>query len=109
MKENKELLSRLITELLNVYGSSIRSIILFGSAARGTQTAESDIDIAVIYTEESRKQHERTLDVITDLNLEYDKIISVIMIDEAKFQMWGDIIPFYKNVKAEGIELWRAA
>ncbi len=33
----------------------VLSIILFGSVARGEATVESDVDIAVVYSEKKRK------------------------------------------------------
>lgn len=109
MEKNKKLFEELIEGLLGIYDKSVQSIILFGSVAKGTETPESDIDVAVIYTHEDREQHEKMLDLVTDLDLKYDKIISVIMIEETKFKIWGNTLPFYKNVKKDGIELWKAA
>lgn len=53
--------------------------------------------------------HEQMIDFIVDLELEYDKVLSVILIDDDKFQEWKNIMPFYKNMRKEGIVLWQAA
>jgi hypothetical protein len=43
------------------------------------------------------------------MNLKYDKVFSVIDIDIDKFSTWETAMPFYRNVKKEGIVLWKAA
>ena len=48
MENYTNLLKKLIPELVRIFQDSITSIILYGSVARGTQTEESDIDIAVL-------------------------------------------------------------
>lgn len=102
-------LQKLIPGLIEIFHHSINSIILYGSVARGTQTDESDIDIAVIVNSYTKDMHEQMLDFIVDLELEYNKVLSVLLIDYDKFEEWGNIMPFYKNVKREGVILWPAA
>ena len=38
-----------------------------------------------------------------------ERVFSIIDIKESSIKRWGDILPFYKNVKEEGIVLWKAA
>ena len=46
--DNEKMFQQLITEIVKIYGDLLVSVILYGSVARGTQTSESDIDIAVM-------------------------------------------------------------
>ena len=86
------------------------SIILYGSVARGTETAESDVDIAIIINGKLDEAMEDALsDVIVDMNLKYDKVFSVVDIDEEELAKWGKVLPYFRNVKNEGIVLWKAA
>ena len=48
-------------------------------------------------------------DFIVDMNLKYDKVFSVIDIDIDNYEKWKAVAPFYKNVKQDGIVLWKAA
>lgn len=109
MNIEKESIQKLISGLLEIFKQSVESIILYGSFARGTQTDESDIDIAVILKGYTEDMYEQMIDYVVDLELEYDKVFSVLLIDYEKFREWEDIMPFYKNVKSEGICLWQAA
>ena len=56
---------------------NINSIILFGSAARGENDIESDIDILVITNERlSRSERHKITDIAFDINMEYQTNIS---------------------------------
>jgi predicted nucleotidyltransferase len=109
MDSHTEVLQKLIPGLVDILGESIIRIILYGSVARGTQTDESDVDIAVLVKSYTKDMHERMTDYIVDLELEYNKVLSVLLIDYEKFTEWENVMPFYKNVKKEGIVLWPAA
>ena len=103
-------LKHLIPGLQEIYGDLINSVILYGSTARGTRTNDSDVDVAVLLragaTKEMRGQ---MLDLVVDLELACGKVLSVICIDYGKFSEWKDTLPFYKNIREEGIVLWQAA
>lgn len=109
MNTYKEILTKLIPGLLNIFHQSVNRIILYGSVARGTQTDESDVDIAVIVKSYTKDMHEQMTDLIVDLELEYDKVLSVLLIDYDRFKEWENVMPFYKNVKKDGVVLWQAA
>ena len=57
----------------------------------------------MLRSEENVDMKERMTDIIVDLELEYNKVLSVLRIDYEKFKIWGDIMPFYKNIKEEGV------
>ena len=109
MNDYTEIFQKLIPGLVNIFHESAIRIILYGSVARGTQTSESDVDIAVIIKDYTKEMHDQMTDLVVDLELEYDKVLSVLLIDHNKFIEWGNVMPFYKNVKNEGIILWPAA
>lgn len=109
MENYAEVFEKLIPGLLNIFHDSISSIILYGSVARGTQTSESDVDIAVIVNGYTKIMYDTMTDFVVDLELKYNKVLSVLLIDYDKFKEWENVMPFYKNVKKEGIQLWPAA
>ena len=96
MNENQEMFEKLVKGLRGIYGDMLVSILLYGSFARGTNTRESDIDIAIL------------LDLAVDMDLEYDQVFSIINIDYENFLEWEDTLPFYKNVREDGVVLWAA-
>lgn len=96
--------------VLDIMDSRIVSIILYGSVARGTNTEESDVDIALLIRGKLDPDTEDKLsDFIVDMNLKYDKVFSVTDIDAEHFRKWTNALPFYQNVEREGIVLWKAA
>ena len=110
LMEHNELLQQLIPEVVSIYGDLLVSVILYGSVARGTQTEESDIDIALMLKkEETEDMRERMTDAVVNLELEYNKVLSVLRIDYKQFQLWENTMPFYKNMKKDGVILWQAA
>mgnify|MGYP000755577806 CR=1 FL=1 len=103
-------LQELVDGILTIFDTRVIRIVLYGSYARGTNTPESDVDIALLLAGSLDKETEdRLSDLIVDLNLKYDKVFSVIDIDYSVFQKWEEITPFYKNVNKEGVVLWKAA
>ena len=104
------LISDLTLQLINIFTvPNVKEIILYGSVARGTATSESDIDIAVILDDYTYKMHDEMIDFVVDLELKYNKVISVLLIYNKQFNEWGNITPFFKNIKKDGKVLWKAA
>lgn len=109
MDENQEMFGKLVKGLREIYGDMLVSILLYGSFARKTNTKTSDIDIAVLLDgKETKDTHNRMVDLAVDLDLEYDQVFSILYIDYKNFLEWEDTLPFYKNVKEEGVVLWTA-
>ena len=103
-------LERLVPGLRAIYGNLLVSVILYGSVARGTQTDESDVDIAVIMKSgATREMYDRMLDLVVDLELECARVLSVVRIDYDKFREWENVMPYYRNIKKDGVVLWQAA
>ena len=108
--ENGRIFQQLIPESVKIYGDLLVSVILYGAVAKGTQTDESDIDIAVMLrSKENDDMKERMTDIIVDLELEHNKVLSILRIDYEKFKIWEDTMPFYENMKEDGVILWQAA
>ncbi len=105
----REALGKMIPEFQAIFGTVLDQIILYGSVARGTQRDDSDVDIAVIARRYTKDMHERLIDFAVDLELEYDKVFSVMLIEYDTFKEWENVLPFYQNMKKDGIMLWSAA
>ena len=100
----------LVEGLKNIFKENMVSIVLYGSFARGTNTADSDIDIAIILKQEYDKvSRDKVIDLAVDIDLKYDTVLSIVDIDYDNFIEWQEVLPFYKNVKKDGVVLWNAA
>ena len=98
MSDTNQLLEKLTSGLRTIYGKDLNRIVLYGSVARGTQTEETDIDIAVIIHQDAGEKHDRMIDLTVDLELEYDVVLSVLIIEYKNFKEWeGDVWIWQKS------------
>ena len=92
-----------------ILGDRLRKIILYGSYARGDYEEHSDLDIMVLadFEEDEYKALESEIDkVASDLGLDNDIIVSVMLNKENLFMSRLHISPFYRNVLSEGVEIY---
>jgi len=92
---------RQITEL---YGQRLKKVVLYGSYARGQANDEhSDIDLAVVLDGDVSpgKEIDRMIDIITDINLDYDVLLSVYPVSENDYLSVNS--PLLLNLRREGI------
>ncbi len=103
-----EILKPLPEKLCNVYDEKLKSVILYGSYARGTADAESDVNVAVIIDgtdEEMEVFAKQLIDVIGDFTLgnQCRWLFSMIPIQFSLYERWKETLPFYRNIVKEGI------
>jgi predicted nucleotidyltransferase len=87
-----------------LYGARLKKIVLYGSYARGQANDEhSDIDLAVVLegTVDPCKEIDRMIDIITDINLDYDILLSVYPVSENDYHSVNS--PLLLNLRREGI------
>lgn len=109
--ELKKILELLAESLEKIYGDKLKAVILYGSVARGTATSESDIDLMVLVDTDAnglKEYEDRLCDISSDYALEYLKVFSIIDVCYEEFNHWKNILPFYKNVDAEGVVIYAA-
>lgn len=99
----ESILHTLKERLEALYGTRLRSLVLFGSHARGEAAAESDIDVLMILDEvpDFWKEFDRIEEITGTLSLEHDTVISVFPMSERDY-LEGKT-PFLLNVRREGI------
>ena len=100
----------LVRGLKGIFKKNMTMIILYGSTARNEATDESDIDIAIIVKNQMDDETKRRFVSWTaDMDIRYERVFSIIDIQESNMEKWGSVLPFYQNVRKEGIVLWKAA
>lgn len=105
-----EMREELVEGLTGIFQNNISMIILYGSMARKEATNESDIDIAIIIKNEMDSQtKKRYISWAADMDMRYEKVFSIVDIQEDNMKKWERVFPFYQNIRKEGIVLWRAA
>ena len=107
---SNDMKDELIRGLTEIFKENIKMIILYGSVARNEAKDDSDIDIAIIMKNDmDEKTQEQFIRWSADMDIRFDKVFSIIDIQEEKLEQWGNVLPFYRNVQKEGIVLWEAA
>lgn len=111
-QEMRTLLEKYVEEIKKIYGLHLKSVILYGSYARGDFKEDSDIDIMIlvdISDLELKQYFEKLSDMTFDFNMDYNLEINPIAKNEEHFKKWISNYPFYANVNNEGVNLYGAA
>lgn len=92
-----------------LYGDKLNRIILYGSYARGDNTDESDIDIMIVLNcepDEIKRLRKPTIEMTSDISLEQEVLLSVLLRDKKHFEDNLDFLPFYRNIVKEGVMIY---
>ncbi|AKL93984.1 putative nucleotidyltransferase [Clostridium aceticum] len=105
----RRVLKEVVVSMDEIFGSDLKNIILYGSYARNEHTSESDIDVMILVglDEERLKSYEGQLtDVMVDLSLKYDVVLSLYAHSAEKYKSQVSVLPFLGNIQKEGIEVY---
>ena len=99
----------IVEGMRDIFGERLVSVVLFGSVARGDDTPESDVDIALFLCAPMKECEMREMiSRFSDMDMKYDRLFSPIDIQQTKYDEWVNDLPFYRNIREEGIVLWKA-
>lgn len=106
----QEIINDFTVKIRKLLGNSLKQIVLYGSYARGDFNENSDIDIMILIDMEDKElenYYEKIVEIAYDIESEQNfKIhLSPIVKNIDKFNYWLDTVPFYMNVKKEGVLL----
>ena len=109
---NKSVLDEITITVVNAakesLGERLDKVILYGSYARGDFDEYSDIDIMIladIQRENAYSTKSRIRDIIGDIDLLHNVVLSIHVVDCATFYQFMNDLPFYSNVNKEGVLL----
>ncbi len=93
-----------------ILGNRVKKIILYGSYARGDYNKSSDIDIMILTDlsdDEILQYRKKIWDYAYDIEEgnNFDITLSPLVKNIDRFNYWNDTLPFYMNVKREGVVL----
>ena len=98
----KMVIQRFTDRVRSVAGELVKSIILFGSRARGDGQESSDYDFLIVLSETT----ERTIDSIRSIEVEmldeYDALVGSIMVTEEGW-LRRSTLPLGLNIRREGV------
>ncbi len=103
------IMSSIIRSYHEIYREDLRQIYLYGSYARGDYDSESDIDLVAV-VDGDRADLQRKLRGVwamaAELGLEYDVMVSPTVIPKSEFERFADVLPYYRNIRTEGVLLY---
>lgn len=111
-KAVRSLLTEYLLEVKKIYGSHLKSVILYGSYARGDYSPDSDVDIMILVdlkNEDMDLYSDALSEVGFEYNVAYDIWIMPVVKSIDHFQHWRYAYPFYQNISKEGVTLYEAA
>ena len=102
LEKIRPLLEEFKRALKEIYGPRFKSLIVYGSYARGEADDGSDLDLLVILdrADDPVAEREKLSDVILELSLKYDLVVSVLIASEGSLERPS---PLFLNLKREGI------
>ena len=66
-----------------IYANDIEEVVMYGSYARGQETDESDIDMAIVLkANQTDEQYDQLTDVVVDYELDIGITLSIISIEK---------------------------
>jgi len=103
LREIDNVLKELKTSLVTLYGDRIKKFIIYGSWARQEASEDSDIDVAIVLSGNviPGREIDRVNDLLSEINLKYDVLISIYPVSEKSFDEIKS--PILINIKKEGI------
>lgn len=106
------LLTDYLIEIRKIYGIHLKSVILYGSYARGDFTSDSDVDIMIL-VDLNGEEMDKYLDELAEVGFEYNVAYGIWMMpvvrNQDHFKHWAEVYPFYENIQKEGVTLYEAA
>lgn len=102
----KKSIYRFSQQMKKIFGSHLSKVIVYGSYARGNYQDNSDVDIMVLVNlpeAEIKKLENAVYDVAFEIEIDMGIDISPIIKSEAQYEYWVDVLPFYRNVREEGV------
>ena len=103
-----EIMQQFADSLRKLLGNTLDSVIVYGSYARGDYSELSDIDVMILVTlteEKIKKISDEISDMAFEYLMKFGVDISPVVTNIDHFNYWVDNLPYYRNVRDEGVRL----
>lgn len=102
----KNIVEEYARDIRQLLGKDLNKIVMYGSYVRGDFTENSDIDLMILVETPEEEIHilaEKVSDRAFDYLMKYGVSISPVIKNEEHFTYWVDNLPYYQNVRDEGV------
>lgn len=103
-----EVLQTVAAKSKEIFKDYLHAVILYGSYARGDYDNESDVDIMILVdvSDAELRNFRSQLDSLCGALLyDYGIVVSITEKDTETYYRYADILPFYRNIKKEGVKI----
>ncbi|WP_072523600.1 nucleotidyltransferase domain-containing protein [Clostridium sp. Marseille-P3244] len=103
-----EIMQQFADRVRGLLGNTLDSVIVYGSYARGDYSELSDIDVMILVTlteEKIKKISDEISDMAFEYLMKFGVDISPVITNIDHFNYWVDNLPYYRNVRDEGVRL----
>ena len=103
-----DIMQQFASSLRKLLGNTLDSVIVYGSYARGDYSELSDIDVMILVTlteEKIKKISDEISDTAFEYLMKFGVDISPVVTNIDHFTYWVDNLPYYRNVRDEGVRL----
>ncbi|RLT43713.1 MAG: HEPN domain-containing protein [Chloroflexi bacterium] len=88
------------------WASLLAEVVLYGSAARGEERHESDVDLLLVLNcEPTRAQNEQMLQLAASINLDFGICLSPVVMSPATYRWHREGAPLWHNLRRDGVWL----
>ena len=104
----RDIMYQFTQQMRRIFGVHLSKVIVYGSYARGDYQKNSDVDVMILVdlTEEEIKKRENAVyDIAFDIEMSTGIDISPVIKSEEQYEYWVDVLPYYRNVREEGVEI----
>ena len=103
-----DIMNKFAKDMKKIFGDGYRETIIYGSYARGDFEENSDIDVMILVSfsdEEICKYKDEVSDCAFEYFMTYGVDISPIIKNVEHFNKWVEDLPYYYNVREEGVNM----
>ena len=88
------------------WGHLLAEVVLYGSAARGEDRHESDVDLLLVLNREpTRTQNEQMLQLAASIDLDFGICLSPLVMSPATYRWHREGAPLWHNLRRDGVWL----
>ena len=102
----RDVVQEFCNQIKNIFGEQLSRMIVYGSYARGDYTDSSDVDVMILVRipeVQIREYTDCVSDCAFEILMKYGIDISPVVKNEEHFYAWADNVPYYRNVRDEGV------
>ena len=102
----QQVILEFVQSLEDQFGELVRSVLLFGSKARGDSIPDSDLDVLVVVDSDDWRVHKQIRYLAADICLKYDLNLSPRVWSTSHLREMEELQPLlYQNIHRDGISL----